>query len=189
MGRSAGFAPFALGRRAGARVWRLGSEPDAPWLASTGPGQAHLDGFDLHADLEGPAAGCLWDRGATGLSGEHVIPLEPALPHRAGRSRTRPGSPPPPTRRCRASWRGAARARPTARSRGARARRRQELAKLLLHELPKERYEQEGLSLENIEVEELRAVDHADDDHAGPHDPEDGAVGRVDEMPVLDLQL
>jgi Putative transposase len=30
---------------------RLGSEPDAPWIASTGPRQAHLDGFDLHADL------------------------------------------------------------------------------------------------------------------------------------------
>ncbi len=41
----------ALGRRAGARVWRLGSEPDAPWIASTSPRQAHLDGFDLHADL------------------------------------------------------------------------------------------------------------------------------------------
>ena len=41
----------ALGRRAGARVWRLGSEPDAPWIASMGPRQAHLDGFDLHADL------------------------------------------------------------------------------------------------------------------------------------------
>ncbi len=41
----------ALGRRAGARVWRLGSEPDAPWIASRGPCQAHLDRFDLHADL------------------------------------------------------------------------------------------------------------------------------------------
>jgi len=41
----------AVGRRAGARVWRLGSEPDAPWVASTGPRQAHLDGVDLHADL------------------------------------------------------------------------------------------------------------------------------------------
>jgi hypothetical protein len=41
----------ALGRRAGARVWRLGSEPDAPWIASAGSHHAHLDGFDLHADL------------------------------------------------------------------------------------------------------------------------------------------
>jgi hypothetical protein len=33
------------------RVWRLGSEPDAPWIASTGPRQTHLDGFDLHAEV------------------------------------------------------------------------------------------------------------------------------------------
>ena len=44
----------ALGRRASARVWRFGSEPDAPWIASTGPRHAHLDGFDLHADLRVP---------------------------------------------------------------------------------------------------------------------------------------
>jgi hypothetical protein len=49
----------ALGRRAGARVWRLGSEPDAPWIASTGPRQAHLDGFDL---APGPHAELLIDR-------------------------------------------------------------------------------------------------------------------------------
>jgi len=47
---------IALGRRAGARVWRLGHDPDAPWVASTGPRQAHLDGFDLHANLLVPAA-------------------------------------------------------------------------------------------------------------------------------------
>lgn len=41
----------ALGRRADARVWGPGSEPEAPWIASTGPRHAHLDGFDLHADL------------------------------------------------------------------------------------------------------------------------------------------
>ena len=46
---------IALGRRAGARVWRLGHDPDAPWVASTGPRQAHLDGFDLHANLCVPA--------------------------------------------------------------------------------------------------------------------------------------
>src|SRR5439155_15757517 len=46
-----------------------------------------------------------------------------------------------------------------------------------------------SLSLENVEVEELRAVDHPDDDHPGPHDPEDRAVRCVDEMPVLDLEL
>lgn len=42
--------PTADRGRAGARVWRLGSEPDSPWIASTGPRQLHLDGFDLHAD-------------------------------------------------------------------------------------------------------------------------------------------
>ncbi|MBI5624182.1 MAG: transposase [Elusimicrobia bacterium] len=41
---------IALGRRAGARVWRLGHDPEAPWVASIGPRQAHLDGFDLHAN-------------------------------------------------------------------------------------------------------------------------------------------
>jgi hypothetical protein len=37
------------------RVLRLGREPDAPWVTSTGPRQAHLDGFDLHANLLAPA--------------------------------------------------------------------------------------------------------------------------------------
>ena len=41
----------ALGRRAGARVWRLGTEPNAPLMACTGPREVHLDGFDVHADL------------------------------------------------------------------------------------------------------------------------------------------
>jgi hypothetical protein len=45
----------ALGRRAGARVLRLGRESDAPWVTSTGPRQAHLEGFDLHANLLVPA--------------------------------------------------------------------------------------------------------------------------------------
>ncbi len=40
-----------LGRQAGARVLRLGRDPDAPWVTSTGPRQAHLEGFDLHANL------------------------------------------------------------------------------------------------------------------------------------------
>ena len=43
---------IALGRRAGARVWRLGEEPDAPWVVSTSPRHAHLDGFDLHANVD-----------------------------------------------------------------------------------------------------------------------------------------
>jgi len=46
---------IALGRRAGARVWRLGHDPEALWVTSTGPRQAHLDGFDLHANLCVPA--------------------------------------------------------------------------------------------------------------------------------------
>jgi hypothetical protein len=42
----------ALGRRAGARVLTIGRDPDAPWVMSTGPRQAHLDGFDLHANVD-----------------------------------------------------------------------------------------------------------------------------------------
>ena len=45
----------SLGRRAGARVLRLGRDPDAPWVTSTGPRQAHLEGFDLHANPFVPA--------------------------------------------------------------------------------------------------------------------------------------
>lgn len=41
----------ALGGRAGARVWRLGAEPAALWITSTGPRQAQLEGFALHANL------------------------------------------------------------------------------------------------------------------------------------------
>jgi hypothetical protein len=41
----------ALGTRAGARVRRLGDEPDLGHLTSRGPRQAHLDGFDLHANV------------------------------------------------------------------------------------------------------------------------------------------
>src|SRR6266480_5156191 len=46
-----------------------------------------------------------------------------------------------------------------------------------------------ALSLENAEVEELLTVDHPNDDHSRPHDPKDRAIRRVDEMPVLDLEL
>src|SRR5438034_3643539 len=42
---------IALGPRAGARVYQLGREPDAPWVTSRGPCQAHLEGFDLHASI------------------------------------------------------------------------------------------------------------------------------------------
>jgi uroporphyrinogen-III synthase len=41
----------ALGPRAGARVRRLGDEPDLGHVASRGPRQAPLDGFDLHANV------------------------------------------------------------------------------------------------------------------------------------------
>jgi hypothetical protein len=40
----------ALGPRARGRVRRLGDEPDLGHVASRGPRQAHLDGFDLHAN-------------------------------------------------------------------------------------------------------------------------------------------
>ena len=45
---------IALGPRAGARVWRLGADPDAPWITSSGSGQAHVEGFDLHASVRVP---------------------------------------------------------------------------------------------------------------------------------------
>ena len=41
----------ALGPRAGARVRRLGDEPDLGHATSRGPRQAQLDGFDLHANV------------------------------------------------------------------------------------------------------------------------------------------
>jgi hypothetical protein len=41
----------ALGSRAGRRVLRLGSDPDAPWVTSTTARHAHLDGFDLHGNV------------------------------------------------------------------------------------------------------------------------------------------
>jgi Putative transposase len=41
----------ALGQRAGARVRRLGDARDTAGVTSRGPRQAHLDGFDLHANV------------------------------------------------------------------------------------------------------------------------------------------
>src|SRR5947208_1543419 len=50
----------ALGPRAGARILQLGREPDAPWVTSRGPCQAHLEGFDLHANITvGPFPGLI----------------------------------------------------------------------------------------------------------------------------------
>ncbi len=46
---------IAVGRRAGRRVWRLGEEPEAPGVVSTASRHAHLDGFDLHANVTVPA--------------------------------------------------------------------------------------------------------------------------------------
>ena len=46
----------ALGPRAGARVWRVGDELDAPRWLSTAPRHAYLAGFDLHANVAVPAA-------------------------------------------------------------------------------------------------------------------------------------
>src|SRR5206468_12114082 len=41
----------ALGPRAGARVVQIGREPGTRWVTSRGRRQAHLEGFDLHADI------------------------------------------------------------------------------------------------------------------------------------------
>ena len=41
----------ALGPRAGARVQRVGRDPDAEAVTSRGPRQAQLEGFDLHANV------------------------------------------------------------------------------------------------------------------------------------------
>jgi hypothetical protein len=41
----------ALGPRAGARVLQLGRVTGAPLVTTTGSRQAHLDGFDLHANV------------------------------------------------------------------------------------------------------------------------------------------
>src|SRR6266436_2277186 len=45
----------ALGSRAGARVRRFGAERDTEAMTSRGPRQAHLEGFDLHANVWVPA--------------------------------------------------------------------------------------------------------------------------------------
>ena len=45
---------IALGHRAGARVWRVGDDPEAPWVLSTAPRHARIAGFDLHANVAVP---------------------------------------------------------------------------------------------------------------------------------------
>jgi hypothetical protein len=42
---------LALGPRAGARIERLGHDPDAPWVESSRPLQARCDSCDLHAGV------------------------------------------------------------------------------------------------------------------------------------------
>ncbi len=41
----------AIGQRSGCRVMRIGADPEAPWVTSRTPLQAHLEGFDLHAGV------------------------------------------------------------------------------------------------------------------------------------------
>jgi len=45
----------AMGPRAGRRVLRLGADPGAPLVTTSGPRQARLGGFDLHANTAVPA--------------------------------------------------------------------------------------------------------------------------------------
>jgi hypothetical protein len=42
--------PSVLGRQPGAPALRLGRDPDAPSVTTTGPRHARLGGFDLHAN-------------------------------------------------------------------------------------------------------------------------------------------
>ena len=37
-------------------MWRVGDDPDAPWVLSSAPRHAHIAGFDLHANVAVPAA-------------------------------------------------------------------------------------------------------------------------------------
>jgi hypothetical protein len=50
----------ALGQRAGARVRRLGDARDVEVVTSRGARQAHLEGFDLHANVWVSATGRGW---------------------------------------------------------------------------------------------------------------------------------
>ena len=77
----------ALGPRPGARVLQIGRVPGLPWITSTGPRQAHLDGFDLHANVAVAAD----NRGTRA-----AVPLRPPAADRPGAllaHRRRPHSP------------------------------------------------------------------------------------------------
>ena len=60
----------ALGRRAGARLLALGRDPDALWAIAGGRRHAHLDGFDLHANVA--------VRGSRPRSAGAALPVPPA---------------------------------------------------------------------------------------------------------------
>jgi hypothetical protein len=45
----------SLGSRPGAKLQRIGADPDAQWVHAGGPQQAQADGFDLHAARTVPA--------------------------------------------------------------------------------------------------------------------------------------
>ena len=61
----------ALGSRAEARVRRLGQDREADAVTSQGPRQAHLEGFDRHANVWGcrPTTGRAW----SGIGSRHEI--------------------------------------------------------------------------------------------------------------------
>ena len=60
---------MALGARAGVRVRRLGQASDAEAVTSRGPRQAHLAGFDRHANVWVSAN----DRAGLERRGRHVL--------------------------------------------------------------------------------------------------------------------
>jgi hypothetical protein len=73
---------IATGRRAGQPVLRLGRRRDAPLVALGGERQAHLDGFDLHANVAVPAG----DRSRL----EHLARYVAPAPGSEGRARVDP---------------------------------------------------------------------------------------------------
>jgi hypothetical protein len=71
----------ALGPRAGARVRRLGDEPELDHVSSRGRRQAQLDGFDLHASIWVPPP----DRAASNSSaGTSSVPRSPRTASSSG---------------------------------------------------------------------------------------------------------
>jgi hypothetical protein len=64
----------SMGQRAGRRVMRVGSNPDALWVVSRTLLQAHLDGFDLHAAVSVGAG----DPGRSSAAASDPTPVVPA---------------------------------------------------------------------------------------------------------------